>query len=836
MSLRKAGCLALLGKDYAMNKNNITTKQPITAETAVRTAFCLRGKRCGAGLANPVRRVFSGWRILLTAVFCLFGTASAQAQSEEELYKQAVGYHQAQDWARSISSLESFIKTYPDSKYRSAAELYLGHSYLARNDFVNVQDGITGRSHLNYIIEKGKNADFYREASLQNAFSFFSLMMYDQALPALEKFVAEFPDSTDLQFALYYLGVTYSNLGRYTDALNSLTQCIEKYPAGQLKDQCLLEKALALGRSGEYSQADRELQRLAMDAAYPFRQKATLMRAALCIVQDKYTDANLILDSILRENITDDALYIEANQYQAYCYMQQGQYDQALASIDKIQARGNLSPDSAFLKIKILTKMGRFDDAQAILEQIRRLEYSLYGSDAINYYQATIYLAQGKWDEAINLLVSFLNISQDPNNKSGVVFNYFNNTSGVQNKLRPRDFLDACGTLVLSLVSRYATSRFDADNTNQQAVFNAMYQYAVSQPDPYLMTIVTQVDKQRQSAFSSPIGANYRSGGTGTPAAGNLVVNSGGGIASNPANPGQPGQLPQQGQPGQVGTNPAGGLNTGGTAANTGAVPAAGGTAETKKYTSIEANTIYNNAQSLFQSGKYEQANETLLKLLTSSDTFWEDCPNVAAASALLRANTLFKMKRFDEAQTMCTTLVKQAPNSAQAADANYYLGFWADYYNHSEAAIEYFQKVIESPYEGRFRDRAYYGLGWNEWERRNTIQAEKYFRKIYRDYNDSTYWGHAAWAVAMIEYKNQNYQASERIVNDALSQHPDKTIVDRLLFLKGEIALKIKDYPKARVAFNTIMTHCPDSPLEREAQGRLDSLPKADSTAPETF
>lgn len=740
-------------------------------------------------------------------VAALFWPTVVSAQSQSDLYQQALGYHQAADWNRAISAFESFIQKYPDSEYRAASELYLGHSYLARNDFVNVQDGVTGRGHLEYIIAQGPKANYYREASLQNAFSYFSLMMYDQAVVALEKFVAEFPESDDLQFAWYYLGVTYSNLGRYTDALNTLSDCISKFPNGALLNQCQLEKAIALGRSGQYAQADSQFQRLALNPDYPFRQKATLQRAALLIVQEKYADASWILDSFLRGTNLDDALFVEANEYQAYCYMKQSQFDKALACIETIQSRGTTSPETAFLKIRIYTQMGRFDDALALLEQVRRSEYSLYGSDAINYYHATILLAQGKWDDAISLLVSFLNIAQDPSDRTKVVFHYFNTPSASSSKLRPRDYLEACGTLVLSFVSRYATSRYDADNANQQAVFNAMYTYAGSQPDPYLMMIVTRIDNERQKAFTSPIGANVSQQGDSS---GSLVIRPEQGTGE-PASAQGTASGPQMSGPGAAGT-------------------------QTAKITEIEANTRYNNALNLYKSGRYEQANEALLKLLTTSETFWDDCPNVAASAALLRANTLFKLKRYDDAQTMCKTLVKLAPYSAQAADAYYYLGFQADYYGQSDLAIEYFQKVISSSYEGKFRDRAYYGLGWNEWERRNTNLAEKYFRKIYRDYTDSDYWGHAAWAAAMIEFQNQNYPAAERIVNDALSQHPDMAIIDRLLFLKGEIALKSRDYPKARVAFNTITTRYPDSTLEKEARSRLASLPKADSVAPERF
>ena len=812
--------------------------------------------------------------LLFLALFALCPSL-ASAQTEQEAYNTAAGYHQSQKWDQAISALENFIQRYPKSRYRSAAELYLGHSYLARGNFTNAEDGATGRSHLQYVIDQGPKAEFYREASLQYAYSLFSLMLYDQALPALEKYVREFPNADDLQYALYYLGVTYSNLGKYSQALDAFSQCIDKFPNGSLIPQCQFEKAVALGKSGQYSQADTELQRLALNPTYPFRQKAALMRAGLLILQERYNDAVQMLNSYLRGEFTDNDSIIEANQYLAYCYMQMGAYDQALAAVDAIQARGPISTETAFLKIQILTKMGRTADAQALLEQVRRLDFSMYGSDIINYYQASILLAQGKWDDAINLL-SFLNISPDPGHQGAVQLNYFKTTSPTQKKLTPRDFMEACGTLVLSLVSRYAVNHYDSDNTNQQAVFNAMYKYADTEHDPYLMTIVTRIDRERQNAFRQPIGAN------GAQGAGTLVVNNGpgnngfgggmngsGGQSSNfspngagqliPSNQGGSNQLAQNGQnifgpsgpnngpnnfaPNNGGSNfgPNSGPNNAGpnniaqngygpnNSAPNSFGPNAGNSPSTPSMTLDQANALYRSAQDFVDFEKYDQANEVLLKLLTTSDTIWQDAPSVAASAAYLRSKVLLNLGQSDDALTMWSTITKLAPNSPEAAYANYCLGYWADQKGRSKSAIDYYEKSVSIPNDGRFTVNAYYGLAWNEWEQHDVRGAEKHFQKIYREYYGSDYWGHAAWAAATIKFQSGDYVAAERIVNDALAQDPDQAIVDRLLLLKGEIAMRNKDYAKARVAFNTVVTKpsYPDSALERAARDRLAALPK---------
>ena len=804
----------------------------------------------------------TGLFLFLSALFLLFDSGAALAQTENEQFNQAVAYQDAKNWAQAITAFETFIQRYPNSDKRNAAELYLGYAYLSRSDYRDPNDGQIGRDHLSYVMRLDDRSELYRKAALQYAFSFFSLGRYAEAKPALEQFVADFPESGDLQYALYYLGVTEENLGNYAKAEEYFIRDIQNYPTGAIRAECQLERAIVVGRAGRYQEADNELATLAMNQQYKFAKKAYLQRALLKIAQNDYSGAQTLLGTFIQQYSTDASAkdYLtEARQYQAYCDLQLGRYDEGMQIVSQIEQSAPMTPDTAFLKIRFLIKMGRFDEALVLLEQVRTSQFSLYGSDVINWYHAMILNAQGKYDESINQLLSFLDLRQNQGS-SDVFINYFNTTQSNSAKLRPRDYLEACGTLVLSYVSRYLTRQNAADNTNQAAIFQAMYNYAASQPDQYLMQIVRRIDSERTAIMQNPASLNQ----TGT-TVGTLIPANGGGSSGtlSPSGSGFPqqygggqyGNQPQQfgpasggqqsgsqygggqqyggQQPGgqQYGGQQSGGQQYGGQQTG-GQTPASA----SGRVDELEANTIFNRAGRLYKENKFEQADETLLKLLTSSDTIWEDCPTVAPAAALLRANILFQLKDYDEARTMCDQLVKKAPSSQQAADANYFLGFRADFYNHSDAAIEYFQKTINSPHEGDFRDAAYYYLGWNEWERKNVALAEKYFYKIYRDYTNSQYWGHAAWAAAQIEYDDRNYPAAERIVNETLSNRTDKTITDRLLFLKGEIALKNNDYPKARTAFSLITTQYPDSTLEGAARSRLASLPKADNSAPERF
>ena len=460
-------------------------------------------------------------------------TGYLYAQSEQEQYQTAYNlYTQAaalpanspqktQAWNSVIDAFTRFISQYPNSAKRNESELFLGYAYLMRSGYIDVRDGEAGRSHLYYIIQQGKNSkneDIYRKALLQYAYSYFSLLDYRNAQPNLQKFIAEFPNSDDLQYAYYYAGVTEANLGNYIKAQEYFQACLTKFPNGARRDLCLLEKAAADGRAGNYEQADQELYRLSMDANYPYRQKAELQRTYLKVLQDDFNGAIQILDQFIQTNGSNSAnndAVKEALGYEAFCYLCLDRYNDGLNAIARIeQMESSLTPQVAYLKIQLLTKLGRFSEAGALLRQIQSSVMSLANSDLIPYYDSTIRLGEGNYDAAINEVLRFAAISPNPTNKNQYEIHYFDQqfNSSTAGKLSPLDYLNACGNLVLSYASRYAKTRNASDNANQEAVFQAMYQYASKQTDPALMKIVQHIDRERKDAAVNPIGAAYVNG------------------------------------------------------------------------------------------------------------------------------------------------------------------------------------------------------------------------------------------------------------------------------------------------------------------------------------
>lgn len=247
---------------------------------------------------------------------------------------------------------------------------------------------------------------------------------------------------------------------------------------------------------------------------------------------------------------------------------------------------------------------------------------------------------------------------------------------------------------------------------------------------------------------------------------------------------------------------------------------------ESTKLTQEEARAAIKSATDLYTNLDFERANEVLLETMMKSETFWDDCPAEAVRIALLRANALLELGNRSEAQMTFGDIIAHEPNSPEATVAYYYLGMLADEAGRGDDAIENLSRATSGRGDFPYADAALYRLGRNEYERGNVNAAAQTFYRLYREYPGSPYWSHGAWNLANIEAERGADVSAEKIVNEALARQPDSSIVDYLLFLKGEIALRAKDYDKAVVAFDMIVDQYPDSRWYSRAKNRIASIP----------
>ena len=676
---------------------------------------------------------------------------AATTQPEDAALAAALEQHRQGAFAEAVRQLEAFIAQYPSSVNRNKAEFFAGHSHLALGGYVDPAETALARRHFQYVINQGKDAQHYKEATFHNAHSYFNLRQYSEARPLFVKFLTEFPNDAFVQYVYYYLGVCEAQSGAYAAALNYFDRNLKEYPTSPLRWTCRLEKAATIGKSGDYQEAEKQLDALAAEPEIPadVAGQVVVQRALLQIVQQNFDEAIRILDEFIqnRRNDPNSAQSVQdAYLYEAYSYFAKKEFERALLLVEQMQgASQTISPETALLKIKLLVNLNRLDEATDLLNKLENSSYGQDTPDAIASYRALISLARGDWDAAISSLTTLLKVR--PTTGNAVALNYYNAGTPTGTQLAPHDFVEACGALILSHASRYAAKKAPADEAAQAAIFNATANYARSLNDPALDLIVDMIDKRRREALTKPIASG--SGGVS-------VATPPGSVAPppNPLLPPTAAGVPQQGgasyAPGgtQNGTTaPNAGTQSGTTVPNAGTQN--GATREPTPLTPVAAREALDKATNFFVNQEYDRANETLLEAMTVSETFWQDCPAEAARVALLRANVLYALNKRSEAQLMCQDLLSNAPHSREAAVAAFYLGSAADLLGRRDDAIKYLRRAANARDDSPYADVALYRLALNEWERGDVKRAQENFLRLYRGYRESVYWNHALWALA---------------------------------------------------------------------------------------
>jgi tol-pal system protein YbgF len=92
------------------------------------------------------------------------------------------------------------------------------------------------------------------------AFALLQARKYDEAAPAFEAFLSQFPTSPRADNAVYWLAETHYVRGRYNDALPVFRRVIEQYPQSDKVPDALLKVGYCQDELGDRAAARQSLQ------------------------------------------------------------------------------------------------------------------------------------------------------------------------------------------------------------------------------------------------------------------------------------------------------------------------------------------------------------------------------------------------------------------------------------------------------------------------------------------------------------------------------------------------------------------------------------------------
>ncbi|MDR2644099.1 MAG: tetratricopeptide repeat protein [Planctomycetaceae bacterium] len=896
--------------------------------------------------SNSINQPLLKFTIFVTIIFLLFAcifTASnpLRADSVTDILNSAKQLYDQQKYEQARVAFDDFLRIYPSHVLTNEAKFYLADSYLYLKKYDNAISIYTQLSSL------PQTDPLTRSVLFRLGETYYTKGDYVTAKTLLTNFVKTLPQDSYLQYVLYYLGDIEMANNNAEVAEHYFNENIRLFPNGGRQLENKIGLASAKNQLGKIAEADAIFAELLKNTDSNILEPTTYQYGvALHERGDNQTAINTLNNFLTRwqnSTLTTDVLRVLTR-----CYVAVKDNDKALQAISKII---NPSIDDNLMKIRLLIRLKRSDEAENLLDQTEKRSDASPHTDEIVFLKSVLQYFKKNWQNTISLLEQVLLPRYSNQNNAtinNVTFGYSTTTPRTnKHNLSDEVFLHACAYLALAHARSGNKNKADAivsemngnvTNTNQaelSKIVNDTYErlkriyttntepsasndsLATLNPSSSQWNPSTTPRSRNGSKLSSFTNTNTntntnwsnKNNENKSPNFNNNLPNTAINqfITKLPTTTGtdierfwiayrkfenhewiataaQLDQILQTNYFEQakyvtisyVVNNSPDKLDAVTFAkacsmlvlarANLGETDKAAAimTAFANKLdlsnntqqnvlretesqltniirnnnTNAGTNTQKNNSKtlseteqrriikecnSLFNSRRYEQVDLKLRDLLQSNLS-----ADILPEVLLLRAKALLAIGNEREGINLLERIKNEFITSTQYKDTLWNLGFYYEMSGDSVKSVEYFQLLIDDFPNYKDIDGALYYVALDDIESGNGRKGMSYLLRIYRNYKAGQYWSHAAWTLAYEEYKKKNYTQAEIYLQKTLQHPPDYAILDRALYLKGEIALQKKEYGIASQAFQEIINLCPESRLIRDANRGLQTASRA--------
>ena len=196
-----------------------------------------------------------------------------------------------------------------------------------------------------------------------------------------------------------------------------------------------------------------------------------------------------------------------------------------------------------------------------------------------------------------------------------------------------------------------------------------------------------------------------------------------------------------------------------------------------------------------------------------------------------------FEMDKLELAAAMCQRLAREFPDSAFVDDALLQLAAVSRKQGQVSRAIGIYSRLVEMK-TSQLRGEAQFGIAECYEEMAKAAKEEQQpamydrafqeYKKVFESFPDSGRVGEAVAKMANFYYQKQDYSRAIDIFETVLSEHPDAKYLDVILFNYGRCLYRMERKKEARAKFDQLLGDFPESGLAAETKRIVDALAKS--------
>lgn len=769
---------------------------------------------------------------------------------EESLFKLGLIYYDLNRFALSRKNHLMLIYQYPNSEYLGSSMYWIGESYSAEGKLDDAIEFLTQaiedksanryRDHSIYalasIYEKKhdyqnavkyydqlltyhSNSSLALEAQVRIGVCYFYLKDYYNSILELNNPDIQKLPTENLSEALYLLANSHYRVEEYSDAANTYSEVIKRFPNSDIYRNSQYGLAWSLFQQSKYGEAYQVFNTLSEGydsiAIKSFIWKGESKRyagqtnEALAIFQNflvKYPDdpSTTLVENLIGLIYFDQNKFEQSTQYltnatssedpltRAKAFTMIGEIE--LQNKNYIKARGNFDPavrissEESEVHLRALLGLGvslfHLGDYNEAVENFRQAETidPAFEQDKINFYMAESYYSLGKYQEALSRYNNIKSteieyVRQVTYSKGYCQFNLGNYSNAaylfsefIQNY--PDDFRMTDAKLRLA-DSYFGSKNFAAASKIFKEVFKSG---KFSSDDPY--TYFQYAQALYKSGESNAAIDEFRNLQKKFPDSkyGESSLFTIGFIRF------QEGEFEE-------------------------AINDYRMVMQIYKKSSLTPAVYYSIGDAYFNLGEYDSAIVNYRNVLTKypSSEYAYDAINGMQYSYVAAG-------RSNEAINLIDRYVSQNPNLKFSDQIYFKKGeIYYSQRDYENAKLSYQEFLVKYP-KSSFVPEAYYWLGKSSQNLKQDDEAIFYFSKVFDNYP-----GSESAAVSVIELGKMyeakgNYQAGIDVLERASSKLKDSPRLPEVLFLKGSAYIKVDDVQKAYATFEELAMYHPET------------------------
>jgi len=747
----------------------------------------------------------------------------AQTTTSDQEYNTGKNFFDMKDYQAAIRTWENLLTNHPNYAEKEKVWYSIARAAILQK----TQSGnSTAINYLDKIISlKDTNSQYYEQSLFligETLFSYANQLSNSKDLVQAKTYaigakshfdtlLTEFPDSPNKLQTLHYqtlIAVLYLQSAvetkKYSDLALKSSSPLDSQTNQDILNNCKFYYAWAIGQLGEEARARGFFEEFIQAKDTARGPKSLFELAHTYYRADEYQKA---LDELNRytsvfPNDTSSETFLDVQRLKAMCYYYQEKYTDATNLIDqvikKLPETAVPFQDCVFVSLCYM-KTKNSENANQYIAYLEQEYANTPYTDALHFLRAVYYAEMEQHQNAINLIWPIL----------GATHNSFSGTITFNKLPRNSETTDAnkCGLseeYYIKAASQLAISCAKLGNTQTaRQVYNAMFQVSQQMYSRYstirekTLNQINEIERSLQSGTLTPPSITTPHTVTPPPNPGSVSSN----FVTSP-----PGSIIQLGESNSLATRP---------------------------MTPSEQNIQINQLQTRADNAKRDRDMGYIDGVLKELEQLMQN-RNLSEYSTARVAILLGELKYFakgdrDIAIQMAELAYEYIVNDHTENNRNTEtfvraakgLGRYAAFNGNYTMAAKYFEEALvttvgnEKIHRAELRYR--YGAALLKFPNRRE-EALGYFTAVYMEDKASDYWSHAALQLAIAYYQDADFSLCEKTIDELIEVMPDKAILDRVLFLKGELALQNKQWDIAADSFDAVRKYAPTSSLANSA------------------